>query len=542
MVNNKKIYNITFVGQDYQPLDDAAKNSMIILDGKEYYINNHGGITPKTAPSDLSNLTYCRKILDQMLNEVAPAPLYRCKNMSLVVNAAGNDKKQLYDPNFGNDGCRGYFCGIVGVIKKQIALILNEDRNEAEESKKEIFNVTLQIKSRLDAGEDGEIVKPYFLSTMLLRDKIDLSNNTIPCNEDEIFDYLLLFWFKEQLQTACLKGYYKTYRSFEKNDDKIKGSINVTRHIKLNMGQTNGQIAYSYRENTINNFLNHLIVAAYHHLKSKYHELVSDYFDSNIELKKTIDYLSNATGFSSENKNYLVNRNRRPISHPYYIEYEGLRVTCLKILRDEGISIFDGELDQDIQGILFYLPELWEKFIYEEVIQKAIPADIECKPQFEVKNFGYLTSDTKDTYEFKQTTYPDFVFFHDAKPLMILDAKFKPAWEMVFDRSSISSVLKDYDKCIRDMVAVNSHATGVIFPTNRTSDPETVIQNLQHPISKYNSTDCFYTIPLQIPKVKKRGKEYESYAEWTDDFKEKMAESIKYIYDSVQRTKKSSIL
>ena len=108
----------------------------------------------------------------------------------------------------------------------------------------------------------------------------------------------------------------------------MKGTLDIARHIKLNSGQKNGCIAYSYRENTINNYLNHLIVAAYYHLKNKYYDLVVDNFDRYYDLIKVFVFLSSDIGFSNANVYYLINKNVKTIAHPYFTEYEHLRFIC----------------------------------------------------------------------------------------------------------------------------------------------------------------------------------------------------------------------
>ena len=64
---------------------------------------------------------------------------------------------------------------------------------------------------------------------------------------------------------AYRKGIYKQYCTFEGNDSKVRGKIDIARHIRLNP-LFNGKIAYSYREYTINNNTNRLIPVSYTHL------------------------------------------------------------------------------------------------------------------------------------------------------------------------------------------------------------------------------------------------------------------------------------
>ena len=101
-----------------------------------------------------------------------------------------------------------------------------------------------------------------------------------------------------------------------------------------------------------------------------------------------------------------------------------------------------------------------------------------------------------DNGDFRLKTYPDFVFFDGDTPFMILDAKFKlETW--VSNGNITNANLDDYTKCLRDMVDFNSHATGVIYPTNNKDEKASV-----HYISEHNRTDHFYLFPVIIPDVK----------------------------------------
>ena len=46
------------------------------------------------------------------------------------------------------------------------------------------------------------------------------------------------------------------------------------------MGLENGKIAYSYRENTVDNYLNHVIICAFEKLKLKYPESVLQVYNN----------------------------------------------------------------------------------------------------------------------------------------------------------------------------------------------------------------------------------------------------------------------
>src|SRR5690554_6543804 len=88
---------------------------------------------------------------------------------------------------------------------------------------------------------------------------------------EKTWDMLLMLIFVNQLELALNQGLYRQYQIKEYNDSKIKGRIDINRHIKLNPLQ-NGKIAYSTREYTVMNPINQLILLADHYLEKKYNE------------------------------------------------------------------------------------------------------------------------------------------------------------------------------------------------------------------------------------------------------------------------------
>ncbi|MCU9935064.1 McrC family protein [Mycoplasmopsis cynos] len=428
----------------------------------------------------------------------------------LVVNKSKKRLKyELFNQLSEN---KHYFDGLVGILSKSIKIKKSDIKGELskQESNDEYeIEITLQIQSRFDViKKDGDIGEPNFLSTMLSDKDLILNEDFIPLNSKvNIFDYLLLFSYKYKLKEASIKGLFRTYQRFEKNDDKLRGTIDVSKHIKQNMWMNSGLISYSYRENTIDNYTNHLIVKTYQYLKKKYFSKVNRIFDSDAEMKRLIDNLS----FNTEHWKYslktTIMKNLNSISHPFYIEYESLRKICLNILRNEGISVFNGDNSNKVEGILFYIPTLWE--IYLEEFLKS--DEYTLSSQKEIKIIDY-----EGKRKFKQSTFPDYVFSsndNEKKPFIILDAKFKEVqWsKIIFKEESFSDVLSDYDKCIRDMVSINCHASGVIFPSNHEKllNPEPYVE---HSISEFNNVDKFYTFPVFIPFSSN------DYKSWKKDF------------------------
>lgn len=485
-------------------------------------------VTKGSIPDDCDKVTLIRTILD----EIRPNDFI----IGHSKNTGGNNLK-LYS-EFGGDF---YYGGIAGVLRKNVTVSLPETSDSSDVTVMKL-DVKLQITTKFDNSD-----KPYFLATMLLYDKLTLSKNMVPSNEEEIFDYLLLFRFKEQLQQACLKGLFRTYRRFERNDEKLRGAIDIARHIKLNAGQNNGKIAYSYRENTTNNFLNYLIVAAYTHLKEKYYDLVVENIDSNFDLLSVINQLKNDTGFIKGGLRNIISKNLRAITHPLYTEYEELRITSIRILRDEGLSIFDGE-DDDTEGILFYVPDLWESFL-ENAMDKYLDCLRKNTVKLKSQEILYALSrpssqtNTNSIRNFFFETRPDYVFYNADTPIMVLDAKFRPAWEdSIRNHNSISSLLDDFTKCLRDMCDFGVHHSGVIFPfcVGKNDDAlfssgnieQRIEQIIKHSISCYNTTDAFYTIPIRVPL----SENVSSYSDWRSEFDKCLAEDIKTLNTIISKT------
>lgn len=412
-----------------------------------------------------------------------------------------------------------YYQNIVGVLQcKQFTLTekdIKDFANLSNESVEEIVNsfneyldeayeVKLQIQSRFDGNHT------YFLPTMLLYGKIDLNDDTVPSNSDELFKFLLVYWYKEQLEMAYIQGPYRTYQRFEKNDDRFRGCLDIGVHVRLNLGLNNGKIAYSYRENTTDNALNHLILHTYGHIKKYFPNLAYQLFERDYEMKRVVDEINDlAPSFKGSNVGQVIGQNYRIISHPFYLNYEKLRKTCMQILNHRGVSIFDRTEEDEVRGILFYVPDLWELYLAS---QMKMYLNFRVESQEKIKIFRDI--EDIQSKSGKQDTYPDFIFYtKENTPFMVLDAKFKKKWgDKYYGQGKMD--LDDYTKCVRDMNSLGVHATGVIFPTNKEINLEDEKQKLVHGVSEYNQYDRFYSFPLLVPNTEV----FESYSLWKAEF------------------------
>lgn len=422
-----------------------------------------------------------------------------------------NEKLLFYDDKFNS----GMIQGVIGVIYVNDVKIdiADQEDNSYDEPKYETYDVQITVKSRFDKDS-----KAYFLATMLFNADTELNKDNIDFSYDDIFDFLLVLLFKRNFLEAYKNGFYRTYQYFEKNDERLKGRIDIARHVKMNAGMDNGKIAYSYRENTVDNSFNHLILHTYMYMKNRFPDLVDKIIDGDFEIRKALDELRfNAGSYVSYDIRSIMNKCQKPISHPLYFTYEHLRIVCLDILNNLGLSIFDGN-EKEVQGMLYYIPDLWEEFLENKLLYS-----MKYKPesQMEIKVFNRT-----------KKTYPDFVFKDKQdKPFYILDAKFKPGWYEAYDKGNLGNKLDDYTKCIRDMNSIGAHAVGVIFPTNEGEvgyEDSKVISE----ISKYNERDEFHCIPVHVPS----SEEERTYEAWLNEFNISIKNTAECIEKTLLRT------
>lgn len=468
----EKITKITFYGKDFSPLKDAKYR----LAGQE----------PKTVGTGAERLlleAFCRSYQDRTAEKIA---LRFPKN-----------------PEF--------FYKYVGVFREK--KFPNPVDNE-------FYDVTLEISCRFDRDK-----KAYFLAAMLLclnpedlKQIPDRANITF----HQVMDIFLLFMYKKQLAEAAKKGIFRKYQRFENNDSRPHGTIDIARHIRENMGLENGKIAYHYRELTANNPVNRLILAAYKRLCEKYPELCENRIKNDERVYPTLKMLQMELGYSKASVRNIVKENLRPVTHPYFSEYEALRKTCLIILRDEGVSIFDAESAEETESLSTDVTKLWEKFLESRLNQlKKLEkySGLSLKPQDEKPIFAGRNRHNK-------YAKPDFCI-QKGERTAILDAKFKPRWNKFFCESTSGDdwIDADISKCFRDMVVFQAGRTGVIFPAKGPFDDSYKTYRIG------TSGDWFDMVRVPVPPTEK------SFENWCKILETDVDQVLKvYLNDLLSRT------
>lgn len=330
---------------------------------------------------------------------------------------------------------------------------------ESGEKIEETYDVTLEISCRFDTHKNA-----YFLAAMLLcldPEKLKfIIDPKVNITFHHVMDIFLLFMYKKQLADAAKKGIFRKYQRFENNDSRPHGTIDIARHIRENMGLKSGNIAYHYRELTANNPVNRLILAAYRRLCEKFPTICEEHINSEESVYSTLKMLQTELGYSKTNVRNIVKENLRPVTHPYFSEYEALRKTCLKILRDENVSIFDADCSEETDAIYFDITVLWEKYL-EAQFNKLLSVEFKELSVSPQKSDIFLLNPKGGDGINKEAT-PDFLFKKGNKNIAVLDAKFKFKWK---ERKK-KYLTADIDECIRNMAVFLTRRTGVIYPCN----------------------------------------------------------------------------
>lgn len=303
--------------------------------------------------------------------------------------------------------------------------------------------------------------------------------------EDEAFD-LMLFLFPVFLKRALNQGLYKEYRKFKYNDSNIRGTFDVARHIRLNVPFL-GKAAYNTREYSYDNHVTQLIRHTIEYMRT--HKFGSAVLHSDSELEDAVSLISqNTLSYSKPDRIKVVRDNIKPVSHPFYTEYEPLRQLCLSILRQETM-LFEKDGDP-IYGILFNGAWLWEEYLAVLFNERY-----ESKFKFEHLTFEnskeYLLKD-RDTGKKFQKIVPDYI---DRKNKLEADAKYIPLLNNTLSSSQAEGV---YYKTIMYMYRYQSPNGFIFYPYSKADDPEGIGAKKEYSIIGLDN-NIIHKIGLIVP-------------------------------------------
>ena len=213
--------------------------------------------------------------------------------------------------------------------------------------------ITIRSRFGTENGDD------YFLHYMLKKVlSVNLFNLKHTATDEQVFDFLLHL-FPYFLNKALVQGLYKEYRRNEYNDCNLRGTIDISRHIKCNV-PFNGRVAYRTREFSYDNHVTQLIRHTVEYIRTK--RLGEMVLHTNVDTQENVFQIVSATStYQKQDRLQVIKSNLRPVVHPYYTQYVPLQKLCLKILSHERLRY--GQNKDEIYGILFDVSWLWEEYL-----------------------------------------------------------------------------------------------------------------------------------------------------------------------------------
>ncbi len=263
----------------------------------------------------------------------------------------------------------------------------------------------LIIESRF-SGDGEDYFFQYLLEKVLeFPNIVDLSVDAD--HNNRLFNFLL-FLFPYYLKTAMRKGLFKNYIRHSYNDGNIKGTIDVARHITKNTPFI-GNIAYSQREFSYDNYLMELVRHTIEYIKRKPYgnNLLTKVKD---EVKLVVEATPN---YEICDRKKIVDVNKKNVvRHAYFKEYLALQRLCILILQNQKHQIGSGS--RQIYGILFDGAWLWEEYV------NSLIGDIFYHPMNKGGRGAQRLFDGNIGL-----IYPDFIS-KNTDNRIIADAKYKP--------------------------------------------------------------------------------------------------------------------
>ncbi len=303
------------------------------------------------------------------------------------------------------------------------------------------------LHSRFDTDKQYNFTN-YILSKALQLNSRVFPDMRIQRNRDEALTLLLAVVFVEQIREAFKSGMFRCYRNFENNDSRVRGRIQVERHIKQNP-IFNGKISYTYREYTADNDINRIILTAYDHLAHKKGSFMRSLLNSpkNRTVKDFFIQLGNITSPASRQEvQQLLKTNKQKIHHSVYRKWEFVRKTAIQILRHAGIRTYESG-HNEISGVLIDMTSAWEKYL-EQVLNRE---------------FHFEAQHSESILDGKRHLRPDFL---DEKKI-VLDAKYKNSWSNAVEKNVDSWDREDTFQILSYMYVFECNIGGILCPARK---------------------------------------------------------------------------
>lgn len=331
-----------------------------------------------------------------------------------------------------------------------------------------IDNIEVHVHSRFDTNRKDNFLH-YMLSKVFFPNVVDLPHST---GHDGSLN-LLMFSFPSLLNKALLQGIIKEYQNHEYNDPNIKGSIDVQRHIRMNI-PFNGKVAYKTREHSYDNFTTELIRHTIEFIKAS--DFGSAILESDELTKSSVSTINQiTTSYSRNDRSYIISKNLNSKTNPFYADYLPLKQLCLQILRYEEIS-FSGTSD-GLYGILFDGAWLWEEYL-ATILEECGFTHPRNKDGFGAISVYSGNPRYPDFYKGKQVPKKAETeeLKEQAEINFVLDAKYKRLNGDEVDEISAHFSRDDLHQLVTYLHILPAKTGGLIYPLEK-SNEKTIIQS-----------------------------------------------------------------
>ena len=328
-------------------------------------------------------------------------------------------------------------------------------------------NQQMKIYSRFDNQKHD-----FFLHYMLQKVfSFNIFNLDFTSSEDNVFEFLV-YMFPAMLKKAMRQGVYKEYRKFRHNDANVRGTIDISRHIRENF-PFRGTVAYNTKEYSFDNSITELIRHTIEYIKTIPSGDIILSSDKTVEdcIKKIISY---TPSYSHTERIKIIQDNLLPCNHPFYTEYTALQKLCVQILRQEEIKY--GTDDDRIYGILFDGAWLWEEYLNTLLCEKGF-----THPE------NKLGTGAIYLFEHGGQRFPDFW-----KQNIVLDAKYK---KLATNGNRLDIERDDVHQIMAYMYRLKASKGGIVCPYD--GEKNKIISQNMHKDSYLGSLSLY---ALAIPK------------------------------------------
>lgn len=343
----------------------------------------------------------------------------------------------------------------------------------------------LVIHSRFDDGENN-----FFLFHMFEKVcGVSLSHLKSQSNKLSVLDIYPLF-FPRLLKSAISQGLFRSYVSRSYNNNKVKGRIDIARHIRYNI-PFNGNIAYSAREYSEDNAVMQLVRHTIEYISSR-----KKWTSLDAETKAAIEIVCQATPtYDLKRRNEIININEtKVVNHSYYSKYRALQNLCLAILKHRKAGVGNGN-GQQINGILIDGAWLWEEYIANVLNQKRDDSNKITFRHYTDKNSHFSLFEG-----FTQKIIPDYLSddYNEAenKATAVADAKYMRLEGK--DKLQGEQAYSVYYKTIMYMHRFNSKKGFIFYPIE--ANAEGSVHDIKE-LSIAGTDSKIYMCGFRIPKI-----------------------------------------